>query len=135
LLTLDNEKIEKELNFILSNNPHLLYNKIEPSIREANYHMIIHSVLQVLGFNIKSEVPTSKGYIDAVIEIEDMIVIIEFKHMKKSSYDYMIKEAFKSIIEKGYYKKYMDKKVVLLAVAIKERECKCKFKTLEQIKE
>jgi len=132
LVKLDEEKIEAELNLILSNISHRTYDKIKKDIGEANYHMVIHAVLQSLGFDIESEVTTHKGIIDAIIKIEDIVIIVEFKNIENSSYDYMIKEAFKSIIDKDYYKPYINKKVVLLAVAIKDRECKCKckFKTL-----
>ncbi len=40
--------------------------------REGNYHMVIYLILKLMGINIKSEVQTNLGRINAVVETEEL---------------------------------------------------------------
>ena len=54
-----------------------------------------------LGFDIQSEVLTSKGRIDLVIITKDRVFIFEFKFEKSGE------KALEQILEKRYYEKYL----------------------------
>lgn len=86
--------------------------------REAYYHTIIYLILTLLGVNIEAEVHTNKGRIDAVIETEDSIYVMEFKMGTA-------KDALSQIQEIKYYEKYLNKnkQIVLIGVGfdLKER--------------
>lgn len=47
--------------------------------KEAYYHTIIYLILTLMGVRIKTEVNTNKGRIDAVVETEKQIYVMEFK--------------------------------------------------------
>ncbi|MBC7475722.1 MAG: AAA family ATPase, partial [Candidatus Sericytochromatia bacterium] len=49
------------------------------SDREAYYHTIVYLILTLIGVRINVEVHTNKGRIDAVIETETHVYILEFK--------------------------------------------------------
>ena len=85
--------------------------------REAYYHTIIYLVLELLGANIRVEVHTNKGRIDAVIETRDRVYILEFKMGKPA-------EALSQIEEKKYYEKYLSagKSIRLIGVGFSEKE-------------
>lgn len=81
-------------------------------ITEGYFHSHIHLILSLLGFNINSEVETNKGRIDAVIETERYVHIIEFKQNDSQI-------ALEQILKKEYYQKYYskNKKIILVGVA------------------
>ena len=86
--------------------------------REAYYHSIIYAVLNVLGLNLEAEVSVSGGRIDAVLDINDKIYIMEFKYKdcdpdatleeKRKLYDKALEEGMNQIHKKGYYRKYIE---------------------------
>jgi hypothetical protein len=79
--------------------------------REAYYHSLIYLILRLSGAAIRCEDPTNLGRIDAVLESEKKIYIMEFKMGNEQ-------EALKQIKEKKYYEKYLGcgKEIVLLGV-------------------
>ncbi len=68
--------------------------------RERYYHTIIYLILTLLDVNIQSEVQTNQGRIDAVIETEHYIYIMEFKLGTAA-------EALEQIKQKKYHEKYL----------------------------
>lgn len=86
-------------------------------ITEGYFHSHIHLILTLLDFDIHSEVETNQGRIDAVIESENYIHIIEFKHKDSDI-------ALEQILIKKYYQKYFlkNKKVILVGVAVDKTE-------------
>ncbi len=88
------------------------------SDREGYYQTVIYLVLMLIGIDIKTEVETNLGRIDAVIELGDRIYIMEFKLGTAE-------EALEQIKEKKYYEKYLipSKVVKLIGVGfdIKQR--------------
>jgi len=48
--------------------------------KEAYYHSIFYAVMTVLGYDIIAEDSVSSGRIDAVLETEDSVYVIEFKY-------------------------------------------------------
>lgn len=120
---LKHEKIEifiGILKSLLANIPYQLY--IE---EESYYHSIFYMILTLMGFNIISEVSTSRVRIDSVIEFDDKIYILEFKHARDSKdLGKALKSGFEQIKEKKYYEKYIlrNKPIIMLAVAVSRKE-------------
>jgi len=85
--------------------------------REAYYHTIIYMILKLLGVYIKVEDHTSKGRIDAVIETQNHIYVMEFK-MGTSD------EAISQIERMKYHEKYLSsgKSIQLIGVGFDQEE-------------
>ena len=64
--------------------------------REKSYQAIIHLFFTLAGIYVKSEVHTTRGRLDSVIEFEDKVFLFEFKLDKSAE------EAITQIEEKGY---------------------------------
>ena len=79
---------------------------------EAYYHSIFYAVMIMLGFDIDVEVSTSRGRIDAILELSDKAYIMEFKYEKCPSgvnrdekaalFDTALTSAIEQINNKGY---------------------------------
>lgn len=80
-------------------------------VTEAYFHSNIHTLLKVLGFDVISEDETNLGRIDSVIELDEKIIIIEFKTSSSEI-------ALKQIRDKKYYEKYLikEKEIYLIGV-------------------
>ncbi len=70
-------------------------------LKENYFHTIFYLVLSMSGVDIKSEVLTSRGRIDIVVEFRDRIYIMEFKCNQSS------KEAIEQIKSNGYKDRYL----------------------------
>ncbi|MDR2545141.1 MAG: ATP-binding protein [Methanobrevibacter sp.] len=127
----DEESLQRSFNILLSNIPYSLYYNVKEDIREANYHMMFLSWLQLLGLDIQGGVLTSKGRMDAILKKDDLIVVIEIKYSQNKSLSRMLNEALSQIRKKEYYKSYINDKPILLAVAIKDRDVACKIEIIE----
>jgi len=81
-------------------------------ITEAYFHSNIHIFLKTIEFNIVSEDETNLGRIDSVIELDNKIIIVEFKMSSANI-------AINQIKNKKYYEKYLlkDKEIILVGVA------------------
>ena len=80
--------------------------------QEAYYHSVVYLVLRLLGFTIHAEWPTNLGRIDAVLEADEAVYILEFK-MTSSEV------ALQQIRAKEYAQPFLggDKTVILLGIA------------------
>ena len=84
--------------------------------REAYYHSIFIALMNVLGFQCNAEVSTATGRIDAVLELDDKVYIVEFKYNdcpqdatpeeKAEMFKKALVEGIVQIKDKGYSKKY-----------------------------
>ena len=85
--------------------------------REAYYHTIIYLILSLLGVNIKAEVHTNKGRIDAVMETDDCIYLVEFK-MGTSAY------ALAQIEKMKYHERFLSsrKPIKLIGVGFDKKD-------------
>ena len=85
---------------------------------EDIYHASFHSMMHILGADIHSEVSTSDGRIDSVLEFEERVYIIEFKYAKTAG------EALEQIKTMGYEKPYLakGKAVHLLGINFSRRK-------------
>lgn len=81
--------------------------------KEAYYHTVIYLVLKLAGAEITAEDSSNIGRMDAVLEANKKIFIMEFKMGKGSE-----QEALKQIREKKYHEKYLNcgKQVVLVGI-------------------
>ena len=85
--------------------------------REAYYHSIFYAVMSVLGFDMDAEVSTSKGRVDAVLELEDKVYVMEFKYHdcepgaaqeeKRKLFDAALDEGMQQIKTMGYADKFI----------------------------
>jgi len=112
-----NEKLKQ---YLIDNNFDDFFNDIKSifaslsyqmKITEAFFHSNIHVLLKTIGFDIISEDETNLGRIDSVIELDDKILIFEFK---TSSADIAIEQ----IKEKKYYEKYLVKRKEIILVGV-----------------
>ena len=85
--------------------------------KEAYYHSLIYLILRLSGVSVNCEDPTNLGRIDAVLETENKIYIMEFKMGSE-------KEAISQIKAMKYYEKYLGrgKEIVLLGIAFDPRK-------------
>ncbi len=112
----DLEEVFDRINNMFASIPYALFEKQQ----EKYYHSLVHILFTYLGIYIQSEVNTSKGRIDAVVQTDDHIYILEFKLDKSPDL------AIQQIQEKGYADKYLDTNKKILAVGVcfgrKEKE-------------
>jgi hypothetical protein len=114
-LSLASKNIElfiKRINTFFSSVPNVL----TKNTNESFYHIYIHLLLKLIGCDINSEIQTNVGRIDAVLKINELIYIIEFKI---SSAD----KAMKQIKERKYYQQFLaqNKCVMLLGIAFDKK--------------
>ncbi|QTA80340.1 AAA ATPase-like domain-containing protein, nuclease domain-containing [Desulfonema limicola] len=85
---------------------------LETKRDEAYFHTIFYLMVCASGVNAHSEVLTSKGRIDLLVEFSDKLYIIEFKCNQSAD------AAIKQIKDRGYDKKYMNtgKKIMLMGI-------------------
>jgi len=87
--------------------------------KEKYYHCIFYLVIKMLGFNIETEVMTIDGRIDAVLQTDTAIYVIEFKTGNT-------KKAIDQLIEKQYHVKYAtDRRPKILLGIDFDAENKC----------
>ena len=79
---------------------------------EKYYHSIIYLILELSGMKVMAEYATNQGRIDAVLEVEDYLYIMEFKMTDAG-------QVIAQIKHKQYYQQFVsgDKPIILLGVA------------------
>lgn len=92
------------------------YNIHKEKLDEGYFHSIIHIITSVLGLSPISEIETSDGRIDMMIEFPNLIYIMEFKYSgdNKDRSD----EALKQIKDKEYAKAFFIKGKVIEGVGM-----------------
>lgn len=91
----------------LSNIPYVLSNR-----DERDFQTVFFLVFSLLGAQMDVEVRTATGRIDAVVENDDAIYVMEFKFNRSAA------EALAQIEELGYLKPYMKDSRRLVAVGV-----------------
>ncbi|MFK7979653.1 MAG: ATP-binding protein [Saprospiraceae bacterium] len=104
----DFEHIIKIINSLFKSIPSHIFIKE----KEAYYHSVVFLVFQYLGQFIEAEVHTSDGRIDAVVQTDTHIYILEFK------LDESAKNAIQQIQDKGYPQKYLLEEKEIIAFGI-----------------
>lgn len=97
----------KNLTSLLATIPYQLYIQ-----KEAYFHTIFHILVDLLGFKGQSEVSSSKGRLDMVLDTPKAIIIFEFKFKSTGQ------KALKQIIEQRYYEKYLRSDKPIIAVGL-----------------
>jgi ATP-dependent exoDNAse (exonuclease V) beta subunit len=90
----DLEQVFRILNQVFANIPYQLYDK-HP---EKFYHAAIHLLFTYMGLRAHSEVCTSDGRVDSMVETPTRFYILEFK------LDRSAEEALEQIMQKKYYR-------------------------------
>jgi Predicted AAA-ATPase/PD-(D/E)XK nuclease superfamily len=79
---------------------------------EKYYHSLVHLMLNYLGTNVQSEISTNRGRLDAVLQTEKYIYILEFKFNKSAQ------TALRAIEKRGYAQQYAQSQKEVIAVGI-----------------
>jgi hypothetical protein len=123
ILTGNMSGFDENFSMLLANIPSILHVPLE-----AYYHSLFLLLMCLLGFDIQSEVMTNIGRIDAVWEQDDSIVIAEIKYATDKTHDKLLKEAMTQIYTHKYYEAYIDRKIMLMAIAFTNKMVKCEMK-------
>ena len=91
------EKLESLFNSLFKSIPYELWQKQN----EHYYHAIIHLTFRLLGIYIESQVHSSDGRLDALVQTKDYVYCFEFKLGGKAEV------ALQQIIDKGYLTPYL----------------------------
>jgi hypothetical protein len=108
LLVGDIHKLESILNSLFKSLPYELWQREN----EHFYHAIIHLTFTLLGVYVQSEVQTSDGRMDALVQLKDYIYCFEFKLDKSAD------EAIQQIKDKGYLVPFAHENKKRIAVGI-----------------
>jgi len=81
-------------------------------LSERFFHGIIHLVFKYLGIFIESEVWTSTGRADSVVQTPTHVYIFEFKYNRSA------KAAMDQLLKKGYAEKYRTTNKALVGIAV-----------------
>ena len=101
---------------VFSEIPYTLMKK--KKLDEADFHILFYLIVSSAGVGIKSEILTSKGRIDALIETRERFYIFEFKCNQDSN------KAIQQIKEKKYYEPYKNrgKEIILIGINFSTEE-------------
>ncbi|MDR0763584.1 MAG: ATP-binding protein [Bacteroidales bacterium] len=119
------EAFANDIRRLLANIPYELHVD-----NEHFYNTIFISCLQLIGFNIQGQINTNIGRIDAVLQYKDIAVVAELKFHAEKSLDAMLSAAMEQIKDRRYYEKYLNKKVLLLAIAYTGKDVACRIEEL-----
>jgi len=102
---------------------------------EAYYHSLFQMLFTLVGIEMLSERSTDKGRIDGVIEFEDKICLLEFKHKRSGTLATLTNNALKQIETKKYTEAYVEKgrPIYLIGVGFLEKHKDAKGKILLEI--
>lgn len=104
----DLDRIKDLINGLLAGLPYDAFDKKS----EGLYHGLIHFIFQLLGIYIKSEVHSSKGRADSVVETATHVFIFEFKFNKTAE------EALQQIKDKQYADKYRVNAQIIIGIGV-----------------
>jgi len=107
----DLQKVLERLRGLFASIPYQLHIP-----KEAYYHSIFYAVMMMLGFDVEAEVSTSRGRVDAILELPGKVYIMEFKYAdcpegagtgeKQTLFEATLREGMGQIDEKGYADRY-----------------------------
>jgi hypothetical protein len=123
----DAEGLTESLRILLAKIPYILQIK-----SEAYYHSMLLLWMKLLGFDIQGEVMTNIGRIDAVWHQPGVTVVAEIKYHAKKSIDSLLDDAMTQIRNRRYYEAYLDRKVILMAVAFAGKDIGCRMETVNK---
>jgi hypothetical protein len=121
----DASALEQKLRLLFAHIPCRLQIK-----NESYYHSLFLLLMKMLGFDIRGEILTGTGRIDAVWRQPGLTVVAEIKYHARKKTDTLLDEAMTQIRDRRYYEAYLDGKVMLLAIAFTGKETKCKMENV-----
>ena len=98
----DMERAETLIQKVFEELSYDVYNPKTAKQIEVFYHSIVNILFRYVGLYVQSEVHTTKGRADSIVETETHVYIFEFKLNKTAAL------ALEQIQEKEYAKKYQD---------------------------
>jgi hypothetical protein len=130
----DAEGLTQNLQILFAQVPYTLQAETgwTENANEARYHIIFQVLMTFLGFNIQSEKLTDKGRIDAVLEQDELAIVVELKYHATTPLDTLLNHAITQIREKHYYEQFLNKKILLLGIAFSGKEVGCRIESLKQ---
>jgi len=94
---------------------------------EAYYHSLFHLTMSLMGACVRSEVPTDKGRVDAILEAPHRVCLLEFKLGTAES-------ALAQIEASKYFESWLGKGKELLLVGVggfERRQIECRWRRIE----
>ena len=104
----DLDRVKELLNALLAGLPSEAYEKKS----EGLFHGLIHFIFQLLGMFIKSEVHSSRGRADSLVETATHVFIFEFKFNRSAA------EALTQIKTKKYADKYRADHKTIIGIGV-----------------
>jgi 23S rRNA pseudouridine1911/1915/1917 synthase len=122
----DVSAMEQSMNALLTDLPCRL------QIKNATYYQSMFLLLmRRLGFDIKKETLTNLDRVDAVLRQSGVTIVAEIKYHYRKKPDVLIDEAMRQIHDRRYYETYLDRQVMLIAIAWTGKTLKCKTEISE----
>lgn len=123
LIVADEENMRLELKAMVSNIPNLIH------VHSHNYYQsAILSWLFGAGFKPIGEYNIAKGRMDAVLVIEDTVIIVELKFEDGKSLEKLLYLGLSQIHDNKYYEPFVnDYKINFLSIAVSDKVIDCKF--------
>ena len=107
-LEADLDTVRRIVSSLLADLPYEVYDKQS----EGLYHGLLHFIFSLLGVYIKSEVHSSKGRADSVVETATHVYLFEFKFNKTAA------EAMQQIKTKKYADKYENSGKIIVGIGV-----------------
>lgn len=107
----DIQKFVSLLNSIIKSIPYLIYKE---KFNEGYFHSFFHVALMMIGMRPLSEVATSDGRIDMVIDCPKAIYIMEFKYSPNDKD--LSNDALDQIKDKKYYQPYIIQQKTIVGI-------------------
>ena len=102
------EQVIETINYLFATIPSNLWQKDN----EAFYHALIHLTFSLVGVFVQSEINSSNGRLDAMVETSETIYILEFKLDKTAE------EALQQIRDKNYFQAYANREKQRVGIGI-----------------
>ena len=107
------DKLQSLLNSLFKSIPYEIWQKEN----EHFYHAIIHLTFRLLGIYVESQVQTSDGRMDALVQTKNYIYAFEFK-LGGTPLDGSASEALKQIKDKGYLQPYFYQNKISIGIGL-----------------
>ncbi len=102
------DQVKELINSLLAGLPYDAYDKKS----EGLFHGLLHFIFQLLGIYVKSEVHSSKGRADSVVETATHVFIFEFKFNKNAE------DALQQIKDNKYADKYRASNKIIIGIGV-----------------
>jgi hypothetical protein len=102
------DKVERIFNTVFKSIPYEIWQKEN----EHYYHAIIHLTFRLLGIYVESQVQTSDGRIDAIVQLKEYVYAFEFKLGGSAT------KALQQIKERGYLVPYQNQGKTCIGIGL-----------------